>query len=358
MVDFLDLYCMKQHRILYLFVLSTLVFSCSTQKQSITANEAYQFKALNNGKPDYSDLHYWAAHPYKKDPSDSVPKPLLSNYQKDSAVDIFFVHPTTYTDASKIIGWNALIDDATINAKTDYSPILFQASVFNAAGRIFAPRYRQAHLSAYYAKTAQDSSDAIAAFELAYQDIKAAFEYYLAHNNAGRPIIIASHSQGSTHTKRLLKEFFENKPLYSKLVAAYIIGMPVPINFYTAIPSCNLPNQTGCICSWRTYKQGYIPEDITQEKNKAIVTNPLSWDATKTNMDRNDNKGGILLKFNSLVTNVASATISDGVLWTVKPHFFGNIFYTTKNYHIADYNLYYLSIRENAQTRINAYLKK
>ena len=358
MVVFLDLYCMKQSRILYLLVLSTLVFSCSTQMQSLSSSEAYQFKGTNNGQPDYSDLHYWAAHPYKKDPSDSIPKPLLANYRIDSAVDIFFVHPTTYTDKAKTMGWNALIDDAAINAKTDYSPLLFQASIFNAAGRIFAPRYRQAHLSAYYTITAQDSTDAIAAFELAYQDVKAAFEYYLAHNNAGRPIIIASHSQGSTHTKRLLKEFFENKPLYSKLVAAYIIGMPVPTNFFTAIPSCDLPNQTGCVCSWRTYQQDYLPADILLEKNKAIVTNPLSWDATKPHVVRADNKGGILLNFNSLVKHVADATVSDGVLWTVKPHFFGNIFYTTKNYHIADYNLYYLSIRENVQTRINAYLKK
>jgi hypothetical protein len=158
-------------------------------------------------------------------------------------------------------------------------------------------------------------------------DVKTAFEYYLAHNNAGRPIIIASHSQGSTHTKRLLKEFFENKPLYSKLVAAYVIGMPVPTNLYTAIPSCDLPNQTGCVCSWRTYQQDYIPAAITLEKNKAIVTNPLSWNTQITHVNRKDNKGGILLKFNSLVKHVADATINDGVLWTVKPHFFGNIFY-------------------------------
>ena len=37
---------------------------------------------------------------------------------------------------------------------------------------------------------------------------------------------------------------------------------------------------------------------------------------------------------------------------------FGNIFFTNPNYHIADYNLYYLSVRENVQQRINAFLKK
>jgi len=56
--------------------------------------------------------------------------------------------------------------------------------------------------------------------ELAYQDVKTAFEYYLKNWNQDRPIIIASHSQGSVHAQRLLKEFFEDKPLAKQLVAA------------------------------------------------------------------------------------------------------------------------------------------
>jgi hypothetical protein len=43
--------------------------------------------------------------------------------------------------------------------------------------------------------------------------VKTAFLYYLQHYNNGRPIIIASHSQGATHGKRLLKEFFDGKEL-------------------------------------------------------------------------------------------------------------------------------------------------
>jgi hypothetical protein len=43
------------------------------------------------------------------------------------------------------------------------------------------------------------------------------------------------------------------------------------------------------------------------------------------------------------------------VLWTDKPRFFGNIFFTSKNYHIADMNLFYLNIRENVKQRVDAY---
>lgn len=308
--------------------------------------------------PDYSDLHYWAAHPFKKDPADSVPKPLKSNYQQDSVVDVFFIHPTTYTDDQLPYGYSAPINNVELNTKTDYTSILFQASIFNEVGRVFAPRYRQANLQAYFPKNATDSTASIAAFELAYADIRTAFEYYLNHHHADKPIVIAAHSQGTTHGKRLLKEFFDNKPLHNKLVAAYLIGLPVAENEYIQIKACKTPDQIGCIVSWRTYREGYTPPLILQEKYKAIVTNPLTWNEAMPVSDRSLNKGGVLLNFNKIAPRVAAAKIEGNVLWTHKPKFFGNIFYTTNNYHVADLNLYYLNIRENVANRVKMYLKK
>lgn len=342
----------------YLSILMLLaVVSCSKPPQKFEGKEAYQIKT-DNGKPNYADLHYWAAHPYKQDPSDSVPEPLKAKYRADSTVDIFFVHPTSYTAPEKSFGWNASLEDADLNGKTDYGSILYQASIFNQAGRVFAPRYRQAHLSAYFPQNLSDSSEAIKAFELAYLDVKTAFEYYLANYNGGRPIVIASHSQGSTHAKRLLKEYFDNKPLKNKLVAAYVIGMVFDPHYLSTIPACEVPTQTGCVCAWRTYKNDFIPPFVEKEQVHSIVTNPLTWDANIPHADRNLNKGGILLKFNEIVPRVADATVTDKILWAGKPHFFGNIFYTSKNFHIADLNLYYVSIRENVQTRVDAFWKK
>lgn len=308
--------------------------------------------------PNYSDLYYWAAHPDKKDPADSVPKPLKSISVMDTLVDVFFIHPTTYTDGQLPFGYSAPINNKELNAKTDYTTILFQASAFNEAGRIFAPRYRQANLQAYFPKNNSDSALALAAFELAYQDVKMAFTYYLEHHNSGKPIIIAAHSQGTTHGKRLIKEFFDNQPLQKKLVAAYLIGIPVSERDYTNIESCKSPEQTGCIVSWRTYKTGFTPPLILKEENKAIVTNPLTWNEEPALADAGLNKGGILLNFNKIVPGVASAKIEGNVLWTNKPRFFGNIFYTTKNYHVGDINLYYLNIRENLKLRTSSYFNK
>lgn len=308
--------------------------------------------------PDYQQLDDWAAHPYKLDPSDSIPKPLRKKFQADSSVDVFFIHPTTYTDAARPYGWNAPIFNAELAAKTDYSTILFQASIFNEVGRIFAPRYRQANLSAYFPVTAIDTTEALQAFDLAYADVKAAFTIYLQQYNQGRPIIIATHSQGTTHGKRLVKEFFDGKPLQQQLIAAYLVGIPVEPDLFSQIKPCDSATQTGCILSWRTYKEGYKPDYVLKENYKAIVTNPLTWSSNITSANRKLNKGGVVTNFNSIVKKVAAANNADGVLWTHKPRFFGNIFFTTKNYHVGDFNLYYMSVRENVKQRVEAFRKK
>lgn len=305
--------------------------------------------------PDYASMDAWAAHPWKYDASDSVPKPLRKNYRPDSTADVFFLHPTSYLERTRPFGWNAPVDDSALNYRTDSRSILYQASIFNECGRVFAPRYRQANYHAYFLK---DTPMAYAIFDTAYQDIKRAFIYYLEHYNNGRPIIIAAHSQGSTHGKMLIKEFFDGKPLQKKLVAAYLVGMPIEPDYFANIPPCNKPDQTGCVCSWRTFKENNTDSFIVKEKFTAIVTNPLTWDAEKPATSRKDNKGGILLKFNKLEACVASAEVYGGLLWTVKPHFFGNILYKATNYHIGDFNLYYLNVRENAAERVKAFLKK
>lgn len=302
--------------------------------------------------PDYSNLNSWAAHPWKKDLSDSVPRPLQGTYQQDSLADVFFIHPTTLT-AKTDNRWNADIDDAAINLKTDYSTILYQASVFNEKCRVFAPRYRQANIKAFYINN--DTSEM--AFELAYADIKAAFTYYLQHYNNNRPIIIAAHSQGTKHAGRLLKEFFENKSLQDQLVCAYIIGMPVPVNYFSVLKPCSDSLATGCFVSWRTFKSGSAePLFIANEKVKSIVVNPLTWTLETKFVSSSYNKGGVLTNFNKIVPRAVSAQIHNNILWSSKPNVPGKILYTQKNYHIGDINLFYINIRENAVARIHAFL--
>jgi len=297
-------------------------------------------------------LNYWAAHPWKWDPSDSIPAPL-KNEILDSLADVFFIHPTTFTDKKDEHIANAQIDDAYINAKTDYSSILFQASVFNVSCRVFAPRYRQAHIQNFFSK---DSVKSKAAFAIAYADIKSAFEYYLLHYNHDRPIIIAGHSQGALMAEKLLHDYFENKPLEKQLVAAYIIGWPVPKTYFKNLPMCSDSSQTGCICSWRTLRKNYVPSYLKNENGNAWVTNPLSWTMNEDFVSRKMNKGSVLTKFNKVYKRTADAQIQNGLLYTRRPKFPWSFLFFTKNYHVGDINLYYINMRENVKTRIVSFI--
>jgi hypothetical protein len=340
----------KKYRFILLFFVPSLVFSQSPETELIT--EHNNTVISTSGNLDYSDLKFWAAHPLKKDPSDSIPAALLNVAVNDMGVDIFFIHPTTYTTRN-FTNWNASIDDQLLNDKTDQSTILYQASVFNNVGRIYAPRYRQAHLKSFYI----DQNIAAAYFDTAYMDIKKAFVYYLEHENKGRPIIISAHSQGTKHAGRLLKEFFDNKPLYKKLICAYIIGMPIPENYFEMIPVCEKPDQTGCYVGWRTFKKGYEPEDVLKENYKSIVVNPLTWSTSDTLASAKLNKGGVLVNFNKIVPQVVDAKIHHNILWSCKPNIRGKIFFIKKNFHIGDINLFYVNIRENVLLRTKTYIK-
>lgn len=343
-----DVLCSMSRVLIFLGIL-LLLSSC---KYNSFKNN-YQFKS-KDGNPDYSDLNYWAAHPDKWDPSDSIPAPLR-NEPMDSSVDVFFLHPTTYTGFKKSNKRNAPIDNAYINAKTDYSTILYQASVFNGQCRVFAPRYRQVHINAFLA---QESKKNLQAFELAYTDLKNAFEYYLQHWNNGRPIIIAGHSQGSKLGERLLKEYFEGKPLQNKLVAAYIIGWQLPKEYFTELKMCSDSVQTGCICSWRTFRKGRVPFYLKKEKGNSYVTNPLSWTTDTLYALKELNKGSVLTKFNRVYEQRTGAQVKNGLLYISKPKSPWNFLNAIGNYHLGDINLFYLNIRENVKQRIRSFKNK
>ena len=299
--------------------------------------------------PKYDKLIYWASHPDKEDPADLIPNDTLT--KTNAEVDVFFVYPTIYSKRRKT--WNADLNDKKLQKQILKTTIKHQASVFNGAGRVYAPFYRQAHIDIYKKKKGRAQSKK--ALDFAYQDVKAAFEHYLKNENKGRPIIIASHSQGTNHAERLLKEYFDKGLLKNQLVVAYLIGMPIRSNAFEDIQECQKATQTSCFCSWRTFKEGTYPKKYPYSDDIA-VTNPLSWETNEVKISKTRNKGSVLSKFEKgFYTELASAQVSKGILWTEKPKFPGSFLLTTNNYHIADLNFYYLSVRENAILRAKTF---
>jgi hypothetical protein len=304
---------------------------------------------------DYSNPDNWAALPTKADSADLLPGGVGKDMQADAPVDVFFLYPTSYTGAKIYDRMNAPIDDIKINTDTDSRSIKYQASLFNQVGKIYAPRYRQAHISAYYTS---DTAAARKALDFAYQDVQDAFYYYLNFYNHGRPFIIASHSQGTTHAIRLIKKVIQNKTLADRLVVAYLAGMPVRKG-ELELPLCDSAGQTNCFCSWRTFREGYTPKYIQNEPPVDVV-NPISWSTKPGFTPLEANKGAVLFDFDQgVLPHIVQASIAGNVLWIKKPEVHGKakfILTFQKNYHAGDFNLFYKDIQENAKLRTANYL--
>lgn len=211
-------------------------------------------------KPDYKKQEHWASLPTKHDATDSIPKKSnLKDLQATAQADVFFIYPTIFTkEPINQFSWNADVNDAVLNTQIQLSTILNQASIFNGVGRVYSPYYRQAHLYAFYTPKKMDGVNAL---NLAYEDVKTAFEYYLKNYNQGRPIIIASHSQGSYHGERLLKDYFDGKELQKQLVAAYLIGRAIKPNAFATIRPTERPDEVGVWASWNTFGHGFFPKN-------------------------------------------------------------------------------------------------
>ena len=137
----------------------------------------------------------WIARPdIADDPSRWLPTGVAAEVGERGAV-AFFIHPTTYLERDR---WNALIDDRASQSRAELF-VRSQASAFNNVAEIWAPRYRQAAFGAFLL----NNSDATKALGLAYGDVLAAFDQFIATSPADRPSFWRAHSQVSLHLTRL-----------------------------------------------------------------------------------------------------------------------------------------------------------
>lgn len=319
-------------------LLLPLVISCSLSQDLVTGVP---------DKPDYSSLDSWLAHPEKLDLSDSI---YLGEVKNQFGIPVFFVSPTVYFP-KKGGSWNLDVNTATGKELFD-RPITYQSTAFNIAGDVYSPAYRQ---SAYQVYLTAPSTVTKRSYDIAYQDVRSAFQAFLTQIGAASPFILAAHSQGTDHLIRLIKEDFPRE-LHTKLVAAYLVGMPVDTCDFP-LPICENSSSTGCFTSWRTY---HIRASIANKYPEECigVVNPLSWTTEKDYVGKEHNVSVFISTDKPLRDKLVSAEISEGVVKTEKPDIPGKLFIRTTNYHRGDINLYYGNIQQNVKERCLSYLKE
>lgn len=358
-----------------LLVLGVLAAACGLGGGGAAATvDRWLFVALDPGPfdpaetpppPDYDAPSAWAALPEADDAADRVVPGETAVDQRAAPADVFYVHPTTRVGG----GWNAPVDDATIAEATARGGTLIQASAFNGCCAIYAPRYRQANGRAFTVPDERGDR----AVAVAYEDVAAAFEAFLA-KTGDRPFILAGHSQGSVLAARLLREEVRGKAPAERLVAAYLIGVPlVPEDLGPDLPLCASATATGCVVTWNARGPRYEPNGLEfaaaadpARRGRLLCVSPLTWRADGRAAPASANPGALFLDAErpAVLPDFAAARCSGGWLvvtemgdpprdgmsqildWMIGP----------ENYHPIEYQLFYTAIRENAEARVEAFL--
>lgn len=323
--------------------------------------------------PDYSRPDAWAARPDRLDFSDIAPPAVAPRTPSEARADVFFIHPTTYFARE---GWNQPLDDEKAKEFLDKLVLANQASAFNSCCRVFAPRYRQVTVGAFLL----DGEESEKAREVAYGDIRSAFAHYLDTDNGGRPVIVAAHSQGSYHALRLLEEEFSGKALREELVAAYLIGIPIPLERIARtlpdIPLCASSDATGCLVTWNT--AGPKTDPVRLERSARTLfggaaegrggrsiacVNPLTWAADASYAPARLNLGGVVFvqeleRPGEPRPGAADAQCVNGILVVreIGDESFERGRGWSGDYHLLDYGFFYMNIRANAKERAQAFL--
>lgn len=199
--------------------------------------------------------------------------------EPNAPVDCFYVYPTVSTQLSGNSDMNA--------GAAERAVVRIQFERFGSVCRLFAPIYRQVTLTALRAFATGNPIRVDRA--LAYGDVLDAWNYYLAHDNQGRGVILVGHSQGANVLTNLIKQEIDGKPVQARIISAMLIGGNVAVpegkdvgGAFQQMPLCRAATQTGCVITYVSFRANVPPPAnsrfgrVTGEHMMAGCTNPAA----------------------------------------------------------------------------------
>lgn len=382
--------------VLLVLVIAVVLFRDQLISARLGPPDQFEMAGLPD-RPDYNDLASWASHPGIADTADLTltGAPAAPDV---AAIDVFYVHPTTYFGPGE---WNSSMDLAENAAQTLETVLAGHGTIFNDCCRFYAPRYREAHIAVFTKPTdAQElaKENSFKALELAYRDVEAAFDVFLANRNPARPFILAGHSQGALHVFRLMEMRVDGTPLEEKMVAAYPIGFWFSADKLKRGPKsiglCETEDATGCFVTYDTFGDAGPGRDVSgtithwyktgwewTSGDKTLCVNPISWRADTVRSEKIDHKGAmplattfrpldLLLNRNNGVSYDMLAAPLPGLTWaqcdasgtlyieSQSDNVFAGGIDELQLYHSYDWQLFYMDIKVNVENRIARYLAK
>ena len=287
----------------------------------------------------------------------------LETDTNDKEADVFFICPTVYGGDSE--NCNMALDDEETR-QSFLGATNMEKGIYDTDCRFFAPYYRQVGLSVYQ----MDVQDREQYLEIAYEDVKQAFEYYMENYNDGRPIVLAGFSQGADMCIRLLKDCFADEEVKDLLVACYAIGWSISeeeLQEYEHLKFAQGETDVGVIVSFNSEAEDVSDSLLIPAGTKTLAINPLNWKTDGTPADKSLNKGACFTDYDGNITSeipqLTGAYIDDvrGALKVtdVTSEEYPPVLsiFESGVYHLYDYQFFYRNLQENVSARIANYLE-
>ena len=295
--------------------------------------------------PDYDDPDSWA----------------YFALGEDRGVDVFIVCPTVDTRSER----NSFDLNEKLKGNFIYALDL-EKGIFEDAGRLYSPYYRQMSINAYRLPEA-DRAEAKA---VAYADISTAFRWYLDHENGGRPLILAGFSQGGEMCLELLKEYFgdtaEGSALRERLISVYALGWTVTEEMTQAYPQivpARGETDLGTVVSFDCEDGTLTDTIIIPAGVKALSINPLNWKTGDTPADRSENLGAVMATGAEPIPALCGAYIGSRgelVVTDITTADYPPVLdiFPEGAYHLYDYMFFFMNLKQNVADRTAAYFAR
>ena len=216
---------------------------------------------------DYTDPATWLCRPGRQDActvnldatviqADGTTSIDRFHADPNPPIDCFYVYPTVSRDP----GGNSTMAIET----EEKTVVLHQLARFGARCRLYAPMYRQVTITALTGFLTGRPIPANPA--LAYDDVRDAWNEYLAHDNHGRGVVLIGHSQGSNVLTELIAREIDGKPVQSHVISAILMGTALQVppgkdvgGAFKTIPLCHSASQLGCAIAYSSFRADSPP---------------------------------------------------------------------------------------------------
>lgn len=238
-----------------------------------TIEEASKEKVYVPIPPDYSDPTMWT---------------VVENDIKGDGADVFYIPSTWEYDWYTPEGLVSHYADPSIpQHRADMSIEIDGVAEYMGDGNNFySPYYRHITLDSW--ATLNEDTINRRYMDVAFEDVKNAFNHFIEVKNNDRPFILAGFSQGGKSVVELLK--YMDASTRERMIAAYVLGYkvtPRDVESHPYIKAAKDSLDTGVVICYNSVSDVKYVKPVVSAPNVMCI-NPVNWKTDATPAILND----------------------------------------------------------------------